>query len=162
MKQTIFSTVLLVLFSLGVVAQEEGHPDDHIHHDHHKNEIGVANALVYFVKEEVTAYGLHLHYIRTLNESKFGLGLGFEKIFDEHNHITYGIVGSYRPVEGLTFVASPGLMTEEDNPTARFTVHFETSYEFEIKNFHIGPVFEVAYDPEDIHVSLGVHVGFGF
>jgi hypothetical protein len=38
----------------------------------------------------------------------------------------------------------------------------ETAYEFEIKNFHVGPAFEFAYDPEDFHISLGLHCGFGF
>ena len=34
--------------------------------------------------------------------------------------------------------------------------------EFEFNNFHIGPVLEFAYDPEDYHISLGLHIGFGF
>ena len=151
-----------LFFTLLVVAQDDEHADDHIHHDHHKNEIGVANALVYFANEEVTAYGLHIHYIRSIKETKFGFGLGYERIFDDHKHTTWGVVGSYRPIEGLTFVVSPGLMTEVGEAEVRFTFHFETSYEFEIGNFHIGPVAEIAYDPEDIHVSLGLHVGFGF
>lgn len=60
---------------------------------------------------------------------------------------------------------SPGITFEDEegeSSETNFALHFETSYEFEVKNFHIGPVFEVAYDPEDYHISLGLHVGFGF
>lgn len=41
-------------------------------------------------------------------------------------------------------------------------MHFEISYEFEFANFHIGPAMELAYDPEDFHLSLGLHLGYGF
>ena len=35
-------------------------------------------------------------------------------------------------------------------------------YEFEFESFHIGPLLELAYHPEDFHISLGIHVGWGF
>ena len=31
-----------------------------------------------------------------------------------------------------------------------------------IKNIHIGPALEFAYEPEDFHISLGIHLGYGF
>jgi hypothetical protein len=43
-----------------------------------------------------------------------------------------------------------------------FALHAKTAYEFELKNFHLGPALEFAYDPKDFHVSLGLHVGIGF
>lgn len=43
-----------------------------------------------------------------------------------------------------------------------FALHLEASYEFEIGDLHIGPVIEYAYDTEDQHLSLGLHVGIGF
>ncbi|MEO5907479.1 MAG: hypothetical protein ABIQ11_12180 [Saprospiraceae bacterium] len=43
-----------------------------------------------------------------------------------------------------------------------FALHAETAYEFELSNFHLGPVLESAYDPEDFHISLGLHTGIGF
>jgi hypothetical protein len=132
------------------------------HHDHHKNEFGIANAPVYFIKEKIFAYGLHVHYIRSIPNTKYGFGLGYERIFDEHKHNTIGLVCALRPIEKLSFIISPGLTFEDGNKTGNFACHFETSYEFEIKNFHIGPAFEVAYDPEDIHISLGLHIGLGF
>jgi len=159
--------LLLLSFSSQIDAQAD-HTETEDHHDHeghhhHKNEFGIANALVYFVKEETFSYGLHLHYIRTISDSKFGLGAGFERIFDEHGHNTFGVIGSYRPIEPLTLILSPGLTVEDENSgEANFALHVEAAYEFEFKNIHLGPVIEFAYDPEDFHISLGIHIGYGF
>jgi hypothetical protein len=153
--------VLLSLFTLPLIGQTN---TDHVHtnHAHHQNEFGMANAPVYFLKEKVWAYGMHFHYVRNITHTKFGLGIGYERIFDEHKHNTFGLVGAYRPIEPLCINVSPGLTFEDESQTANFALHLETSYEFEIKNIHIGPVVEFAYDPEDIHLSLGLHIGYGF
>lgn len=143
---------------------EEGHSHDHIEKP---NELGIALAPVYFLNEEEVAFGLHIHYIHTIGESKFGIGAGYEKIFDEHGHNTIGVVFSYRPIDplsfnfapGVTFESSPGPMEEQET---NFAFHLEASYEFEVGGLHIGPALEFAYDPEDIHLSLGLHVGFAF
>jgi hypothetical protein len=131
-------------------------------HEHHKNEIGISNAPVYFIKEKAFAYGFHLHYTRNISKTKFGFGTGYERIFDEHKHNSFGIEAVYRPVEPLSLSMSPCVTFEDKDPVARFAFHFETSYEFEIKDFHIGPAVELAYDPEDYHLSIGLHVGYGF
>ena len=143
-------------------AQNDQYKAHHYHHEHHEHEIGIANAPVYFGREKDVAYGLHFHYVRMIKKSKLGIGVGYERIFDEHNHNTFGVVGSYRPLQGLVVNLSPGV-TFEDRETSEinFAVHVETSYEFEVRHFHIGPVAEFAYDPEDYHISLGLHVGFG-
>ena len=149
---------LTTIFTTNIIAQST---EDFHNHEHHKNEIGVANSLVYFVQEKVFAYGLHIHYVRNIPKSKFGIGLGYERIFDEHRHNTIGLVAAYRPIENLSFNVSPGLSFEDVDQETSFALHLETSYEFEIKNFHIGPSFELAYDPKDIHISLGIHIGYG-
>lgn len=155
-------TIILLLLSFTTVnAQHEHENHEGEHHNHHKNEIGVANSPVYFVKEKELSYSLHLHYVYNISETKFGLGLGYERIFDEHKHSTIGIVGSYRPFEGLSFNLSPGITFEADSEL-NFALHVETAYEWELGNFHVGPVFEIAYDPEDYHISLGLHIGYGF
>jgi hypothetical protein len=41
-------------------------------------------------------------------------------------------------------------------------LHLETAYEFEVKNFHIGPVAGVAVSRDDFHIGFGIHIGFGF
>ena len=155
------STVILALFSTLVGFNSFSQEDDHdCNHEHHKNEIGVANSPVYFIKEKEISYGLHIHYVR--NISKFGLGLGYERIFDEHKHSTYGIVLMYRPIERLSFNFSPGVSFEAESTSGIFAFHIESAYEFEINDFHIGPAFEFAYDAEDMHISLGLHIGYGF
>ncbi len=174
LKYKLMRLKLIFLFfaTLGVLslsAQDHDHEthsyehEDHENHDHHRNEIGIANSPVYFVKEKEFTYGLHIHYIYNIPNSQFGIGLGYERIFDEHKHQTYGIVGSYRPIDEWSINLSPGITFEgSETEEAAFAVHLETSYEFEINNFHIGPVLEFAYDPEDYHISLGLHVGYGF
>jgi hypothetical protein len=152
--------VLALLLFVGVISAQS---DEHAHHhDHHANEIGVAQSLVRFVKEEEFAYGVHVHYIRNFSHSRFGVGLAYERIFDEHKHNTLGIVGLYRPVEKLSLSISPGLAFEDGNSGVNFALHLETTYELEINNFHIGPLVEFAYDAEDVHISLGIHFGYGF
>ena len=89
---------------------QEEHTHNHIHH--HKNEIGVAISPVYFFGENETSYSLHLHYSHQLNESKFAVGLVYERIFDEHKHQTIRIVGSYRIAEPLSINLSPGTTFE--------------------------------------------------
>jgi hypothetical protein len=173
----LFSTIFLLLFFAisSVMAQDDHDGHDHSGHDHeseqesksehehHRHEIGVANSPVYFINEKKVNFGLHMHYLYSLAGTKFGVGVGFEQIFDEHEHRTLGVVFSYRPVDKLTLIASPGVTTEQDErDNYRFALHLESTYEFEIGDLHLGPVFEVAYDPEDIHISLGIHIGVGF
>lgn len=139
---------------------------DHIgdEHDEHKNEFGIANAPVYYLKEKEWAYGFHAHLTRNIKETPFGIGLGYERIFDEHRHNTFGIVGTYRPIHQLSINVAPGITFEDVQGVreANFALHLETAYEWEIGNLHIGPVAEIAYDPEDYHFSLGLHIGYGF
>lgn len=157
----IFHCLTLILLSLGQYAYAQD-PKAKAH-DHHRNEIGVANSIVYFTKEKEFSYGLHIHLLRTISDSPFSLGLGYERIFDEHKHTTIGIVGSYIPVDGLSFNVSPGITFEgAQGSKINFALHLETAYEFEINNFHLGPVLEFAYDPEDYHLSAGLHLGYGF
>ena len=151
----------IIIWGANLTAQNIEKNDMH-HHDH-KNEIGIANSPVYFIKEKEIAYGLHIHYIRNIGENHFGIGLGYERIFDEHEHNTIGIVGSFRPIDKLAVNVSPGITFEgAEDTNINFAIHLEASYEIEIDNIHIGPVLEFAYDPEDYHLSLGLHIGYGF
>lgn len=138
-------------------------PDSHVDSDNHKNEIGIANAPIYLFREKEFAFGLHAHYIRSLKETRFGIGIGYERIFDEHKHNTIGMIINYAPVAHLSLGLSPGITFKDVNPSdLHFGVHLEALYEFEIGIFHIGPVAEFAYSADDYHVSFGVHLGFGF
>ena len=164
MKYKPLIALLITINSLNLIAQVSFESDPHPeNHEHHRNEIGIANSAVYFVKEETYNYGFHLHYTRKFMETKFGAGAGYERIFDEHGHNTFGIALIYSPVEKFNINLSPGLTFEDENISdIAFALHLETSYEFEVKDFHLGPSLEFAYDPEDYHISLGLHIGYGF
>ena len=133
-----YSVILLFVLinTFSVLAQtesHEGHNHEQNQHQHPKNEIGVANSPVYYLKEKEFTYGLHVHYIRTIGDSKFGLGLGYEQIFDEHEHKTIGFVASYRPFHGFSVNLSPGITFEkhiEDNGEiieSKETVYYDES-----------------------------------
>lgn len=157
----LFSTTLFL--QLNAQSDEHNH-DEHEHHHHeHKNEIGLALGPVYNSLENEWAPGIHLHYLRFINE-KFAFGGGFETILDEHKHITAALAIAYSPLERLTFVYSPGLTSDAlDFPEVRFTNHFEVSYEFSVgENLHLGPLAEVAAGQDDLHYMLGLHIGLGF
>lgn len=155
--------VLLIIISLGSRAQITDKHEEHDQHMHKNNEVGIANSLVYFINGKEVAYGLHLHYIHYISHTKFGYGLGYERIFDEHGHNVFGVIGTYSPVNSLLLSISPGITFEDGNSSEPgFALHFETTYEFEIGNFHIGPLVGIAYDPEDYHLGVGLHFGYGF
>ena len=131
-------------------------------HEHSKNEIGIASSPAYFLKEKVFTYAMHIHYTHNVANTKFGIGASFERIFLAPEHSTFGFVLAYRPIEKLSITLSPGVTFEDDNPNSLFALHIETAYEFELGIFHVGPAFEFAYDPNDYHLSLGIHLGYGF
>lgn len=114
------------------------------------------------MKEKEVTLGVHLHYVYNVPSSRFGIGLGYGQIFEEHEHKTLGVVGCFQPIDKLAINTVPGLTFEKDSSTPSFATHFVTSYEWSIYHFHIGPAFEVTYDPEDIHISLGLNPGYGF
>lgn len=173
MNKIVLIIVILPLLLLSkAFSQEEihdthghNHDQEHIHDEHakhHRYEFGIANSLVYFSSEKEFGYGLHLHFVYHVFE-KMGIGLGYEKIFDEHRHNSLGIAFIYRPIHRLNLNFSPGMAFEGPKfEEPRLALHFETSYEFDFYGTHLGPTFEIAWDQEDIHFSLGIHFGLGF
>ncbi len=128
----------------------------------HRYEIGIANGLVYFLNEKEFSYGLHTHVVRVIGKSNFAIGVGYERIFDQHGHNTVSAVISYLLVERLTLNVAPGIaFTNSNKGLIEFSIHLESTYEFEIKNFHIGPLVEWAIEPDETHFTIGLHVGFG-
>ena len=153
-------TLLFLTITQTLFAQSHGH---HSGSDSHRNEIAIANSPIYIIREKEFAYGVHMHYIRSFKETRFGLGVGYERIFDEHKHNSIGVILNYTPAEHFALSLSPGVTFRDINGSdLHFGFHIETLYEFEIGIFHIGPVAEFAYSVKDYHVSLGVHLGFGF
>lgn len=163
MKHIIVLIISFSLFPFIAFSQSDQHDSHDIHHhDHHNNEISIANSFVTYLQGDETAYGLHVHYVRNLSDSPFGVGMSYERIFDEHKHNTIGIVASYRPVERFALSLSPGIAFEDSGSHSSLALHIETTYEFPLGDFHIGPLVEFAIDKEDQHLSFGIHVGLGF
>lgn len=132
------------------------------HHHHHSNEIGIANSLLYIPGEKEFAYGIHTHYIRYIPHTKFGYGLGYERIFGEHKHNTVGIIASYNPYVDFYFSAIPGVTFDDKISQFDLALHLELLYEIEINDFHIGPTLGYSFNPKDSHISFGVHIAYAF
>jgi hypothetical protein len=169
MRIAVYSLVFVFILGEGqtLMAQEHDSEDGHHHHQHYhphaSNEIGLANNLVYLGEEGEFAYGLHLHYLRNIGDSRFGVGLGYEQIFDEHTHRNVGVVGSYRILHGLFLNVSPGItFIGRAEPEKTFALHLETTYEFELGPFHLGPVLEYALSGHGYHLSVGLHLAYTF
>jgi len=158
-KQLYVISILLLYASTGF-SQVHEHSHDHKHH--HNHEIGISLAPVYFFNESELNAAAHLHYVYNFPHKDWGIGIGYERIFDEHKHNFIGLEVNYRPIHQLTLNLSPGLSFEGEHPDEKdFALHFETVYEFEFGSFHMGPVLELAYHPEDWHLSIGIHIGLG-
>ena len=115
------------------------------------------------MKAKEYAHSLHLHFMYTISDTKFGFGLGYEKINDEHKHNAIGLLINYRLLKRFSITMSPALSFEGNHTDEyNFALHVETGYEIEIHNFHLGPVIGFAYEPEDTHLSAGIHIAFGF
>jgi len=150
----------MLLITAPLIANEEG---EETHHHNHRHELGLVNAPILFVKQNEIAYALHVHYTHFLENSPLGIGLGYEIIFADHLHNSITVHMNYELLEHLNFDLAPGIVFEGGNlGEINYTIHTELFYEFEIGDFHLGPSFEFAYDPEDIHLSVGLHLGYMF
>lgn len=168
MNKRLFLLSIILSYTLLVSAQEHDdhdhseHTHEQIHQHHHNHEIGISVAPIYFTNAAELSVATHFHYVYNFPQTKFGVGIGYERVFDEHKHNFIGVEVNYRPVHRLTLNLSPGIAFEGEHKDEKdFALHFETVYEFEFGAFHIGPVLELAYHPEDYHISLGVHIGLG-
>ncbi|MCB0309137.1 MAG: hypothetical protein KDD48_07180 [Bdellovibrionales bacterium] len=126
-------------------------------------EIGIATSPVYFLNEDEFALGLHVHGMYLIQDTNLSIGLGYERIFDDHRHQTIGVVVGSNIWRGLTLNVNVGATFDENAISeSEFALHLESTYEFSIDWFHFGPVVEWAYDPNDQHISLGLHTALHF
>ena len=150
-----------LLWQNGILAQHQEH-SDHLH-AHPENEIGLGNYLSYLAGEQEFAFGLHVHYLRSLGDSRFGAGIGFEQLFSEHRHQSLTIIGTYSITSPLMLSLAPGILFgNPEHPANRFVLHTELIYEFHIGNFHLGPALEFATTFDEYHIGLGLHVALAF
>lgn len=151
--------IVLSLITFESISQVE---KSHHNHNHSAGEIGASLSYYYLVKAEEFNPGVHVHYVYYFPHSRFGIGAGYEGIFDEHHtHHTFGIVGTVNPIANLIVGVSPGITFEENLSGERFfSLHFEATYGFNIGRVHIGPSVGYAISEEDQHISAGFHIGF--
>lgn len=148
-----------LIIHFGVLSQQDS---THLSHKHPKNEIGIAFSPTYFLSDNITTFSAHIHFVHKIGHSKFGIGASFERVIFTPKHSTFGMVMTYEPIERLSFTFAPGVTIEDSNPVPIFSMHFESAYTFELGAFHLGPAMEYARDKNDSHLSLGIHVAYGF
>lgn len=91
-----------------------------------------------------------------------GLGVGVERLFDDHGHTTLSAVLQFRIFDPWSVIVAPGItFPDGDASDVEPSVHFETSYEFMFGSFHVGSSFEVAIDPHATQLTFGLHMGVG-
>lgn len=151
-KYILSIVAILPTFNLMAQSMEEEH--------HHKNDLGFSDELVYLFEPQEFANGICVHYIRNIRESDFGIGVGYDHVFGDLTHNTFGIVGRYIPIDDWIINVSPGVTFEGGESS--FTAHLETSYVFDVSVFHIGPVISYATNFEEAHMGVGIHFGYGF
>lgn len=169
MKKTSLRLLLIILWigcSIGGNAKNIIEQSEHKHkHNHEENreEIGIGTGPFYLVGEEEWVYGFHLHYVARIFESpKWGVGFGYERLFDDHQHNFFGVIGAYNPIEHLALTLAPGMVYEAAEKETAFAIHLETVYEYELGRFHLGPVVGCGYSAEDIHLSVGLHFAYAY
>lgn len=141
--------LFLIIFAIVSFTVSAQHYDEHelqskhehdVHEHGHTHEIGASVATVYFPKEGGFNVATHLHYVYNFSHTKFGIGAGYERVFDEHKHNFIGVELNYRPVHRLSLNLLPGVVFEGQHKDEKdFALHFETVYEFELGHFHIIP-----------------------
>lgn len=164
--------ILLLVFPVfSFLNAQDGHHhthNDHRHSDYHshKSEIGIAIGPGINISESEWAVAFHFHYLRSFGKNeRFSTGPGFEAFLDDHRHLSFLWSLGYRPVHPLYFGISPGFSFEpghSDHMELEYITHFEVLYEFELENFHFGPMLEYATGKEDSHLVTALHIGWHF
>ena len=155
--------LILSLTGLSILLGQEQH-DHHDEHGHH-NELSIALGVTPGHDNENSKMGVHVHYIKGVgNHSPYGLGISLETIFDKHKHNSVGLVGLYRFESGFTIAYVPGLLfvEHENDNEMQFAQHIELCYEFELKQFHLGPQLDIGIEQDGFHYSFGIHLGVDF
>lgn len=142
-------------------ADSQGHESD----DPHNYHVGIGMAAAHVNGEQGLVPGFHLHFLRQLGVHKrWGMGLGYEAIVDEHRHNGLNLLFNYRPVHAVSILAGPGmiLVKHDGNTEIKPAIHAEAVFEFNVGGLHLGPMIGYGADKDDHHFSVGVHIGLGF
>jgi len=152
---------IFLVFHPGLCFQDANHQ-----HEEHKNHVGFLIGAVYNVTEAKYLLGLGFEYERVLPfwDNLVGIGIASEVVFDEHRHYALSVLFPVHPTREITFFLAPGIMfiDKEDEVEKYFSIHFGAEYEIELDKIFLAPTFEAAFAGEDIHLLLGIHIGFGW
>lgn len=151
--------LLSMLLSFSSFSQHHFHDDEH---QHVKYELGTALTMVYSPHEKEFGPGFHIHGVRMLNPD-FGIGAGYEGAFFHDYHQAVTLFGEFIIADLITIDLGPGIIfPNEEHPNFSLVAHIEASAAFDIGKIHIGPMVGYGIGLEDIHYSLGVHLGWHF
>jgi hypothetical protein len=146
----------------------EGHhhaPHVDPRHDHGGRgfSLGISSGAAYLSADSEFALSLHGHFLYEILHGPFGIGLGYEHLFDDHRHNAITAIFQYRITAPWSVSVSPGFTFEgNDFSSPRPSAHLETVYEFQIGVIDLGPSFEVALEKEGVHLTLAAHAGVHF
>jgi len=156
-------TLLFLLITTMLVLPLSAQETDHHEHHHKHNEIALGTGAVYMPYEKAWGYGLHLHSLAGITEW-MGLGAGYELILGEHTHQTVSALVHFHPIHPLDINLGPGLVFPDgENENYRFKMHVELAAVFEMgEHLHLGPSIDAGIGKEDLHITLGIHVGWVF
>ena len=162
-KVKIFFVLFLILtlfFNSNLWAKGSNHQlEEHKHH------IGFLFGSVYNISEEKNMLGLGFEYEHVLPfwDNLFGIGIAGEVVFDKHKHYVVSVLIPAHPTRELTLFIAPGIMfIDRENVERRFAFHFGVEYEFELEKIFLAPEIEFGVSGDDIHIMMGIHIGFGF
>lgn len=162
MRKIFLLIILNCLFIIPVSSQEKG--NEHIH-EHHNYHIGIGFAGSHISGEKGIDPGFHLHFLRQIGEQRnWGVGVGFETLIKDNLHNSVNFLVNYHLFHFVSLNAGPGLVFEKLNDKTEIApaFHTEAVFEFDLNEIHIGPMVGFGFDKEDSHISLGIHLGFGF
>jgi hypothetical protein len=144
---------------------EASHTPEPAEHEHAHSadfEASLSPGVAFLTSESEFAFAMHLHLLHALGGSAWAAGVGFERIFDEHAHNALGALVEYRPFDAWAVAIGPGVAFSDDWDHVDPTLHLETVYEWFVGDMHLGPGLEVAVEPHEVHLSLGLHFAIGF
>lgn len=131
--------------------------------EYYKHELGAAGSIMRSKTDKEWNYGVHAHYVYFVKEGRLGVGLGYERIFNDDTDQTVGLVGAYRPIYPITVMVLGGVTFDNDAKTnSRFASQVEIIYEWAFRNLHFGPTVSYGYYTDDSRYGLGIHIGIGF
>ncbi len=121
-------------------------------------EVGISTSPVYFTTDKILSLSLHAHFMYPLSPT-ISLGISIERIILEPQHSTILMGFKWNFAESAGLIVSAGITREDAERRTLPSLHFEVVREFKLSRLlHLGPTLEVAYDTNDFHAGIGLHI----